>query len=240
MSDPLLSIVVPCYNEQDNIAPLCASIAKALGAEIEYEVILVDDASTDATMAAIREAARMHAQVRWLSFEMNAGQSAATDAGLRACRGRYIAMLDADLQNDPADIPDLLAHVRAGDCDVACGSRVAQRKDNWLRRLSSRVANSVRSAILRDGMSDSASSLRVFRCECVSRLRLFNGMHRFFPALFKMDGFLVREYPARHHDRYSGQSKYGLWNRLVKVIPDLLAVRWMQSRGLRYKIRERS
>jgi len=202
-------------------------------------VILVNDGSSDGTLRAMNEVHEKDERIHIIDFERNAGETAATDAGIRSARGRFVVVMDADLQNDPLDIPALLAKVRSEGFDMACGTRVKVRKDNWLRRISSRIANCVRNKLSDENISDSGCTFRAFRRECFKNIKLYEGMHRFLPTLFKIEGFTVCEVPVRHHDRFAGKSKYGVWNRVFKSFIDLLAVRWMKKRRLGYKIRER-
>ena len=240
MQSPLVSIVVPCYNEEGNIVPLTDAIRNALKDEgFDYEVILVNDGSRDRTLQVMREVREKDDRIRIIDFEKNAGETAGIDAGVRGARGQFVVVMDADLQNDPLDIPALLAKVRSDGFDVACGTRVKVRKDSWLRRISSRIANYVRNKLSDEDISDSGCTFRAFRRECFNNIKLYTGMHRFLPTLFRIEGFTICEVPVRHHDRFAGKSKYGVWNRVFKAFADLLAVRWMKKRHLNYRIRER-
>jgi len=228
---PFLSLVVPLYNEEDNVAPMQAEIAEAL-AEIDYELVLVDDGSTDSTVANIRR----DSNVRVLEFEKNCGQSAAMYAGIHAARGEVIALIDGDLQNDPADIPKLLLEIESG-ADLACGYR-AKRKDTTFKRLQSRVANNVRKRFVGDGVRDTGCTLKAMRRECREGLIPFTGMHRFIPALIKSMGYKVTETAVNHRARQFGVSKYGFGNRAIRATRDMFGVRWLNSR--RFKIRFKS
>ncbi len=240
MSRPRLSIAVPVKDEEDNIRPLVEACREALGALYEHtELILVDDGSTDASLARIQEVAAEDPRVRWIQFEAGCGQSAALDAGFRAARGDYVAMMDADRQNDPADLPAMVERLDAGDCDCVCGIR-AKRQDTWLRRISSRIGNGTRNWLTRESIRDVGCSLRVFRRELLDGLKMYQGMHRFLPTLLRLEGARIAEIPVRHHPRTRGQAKYGVWNRLFRGLRDIFAVRWMQSRHLRYRIQARS
>lgn len=233
-----LSVVTPAHNEAGNLPQLLDEIAAALAAIREKcEVILIDDGSTDDTMLVIREQVKKHPELRVLSLRQRAGQTAALDAGLRHARGAFIATLDADLQNDPADIPRLLNVLLSQECGLVNGWR-ANRRDPWIRLVSTRVANGVRNWLTREQIHDSACGLKVFRRECIDRLKLFNGMHRFLPTLVKMDGHRVVEVPVNHRPRRAGKAKYGVLNRVFKALRDVFAVRWMQQRMLRYECRE--
>ena len=192
----------------------------------------MDDGSTDATVAAIAATPR----IRVLQFAKNAGQSAAMYAGLHAAHGRVAVLIDGDLQNDPADIPKLLAEVERG-ADLVCGYR-AVRKDTTVKRLTSRIANTVRSRFTKDGVRDTGCTLKAMRRECVHALVPFKGMHRFIPALIKGAGYKLVEVPVNHRPRKFGLSKYGLGNRAVRATVDMFGVRWLLSRQLNYKTRE--
>jgi glycosyltransferase involved in cell wall biosynthesis len=231
-----LSVVIPAYNEEANVEACyreVRGVLEALGQP--FEVLFVDDGSTDGTFAVLAGLARADRRLRVLRFRRNAGQTAALDAGFRAARGDVIITLDADLQNDPADIPRLLAALAASD--VACGWRI-NRRDPWTKRVASRVANRVRQTVTGDGIHDTGCTLKAFRREALARLRLYRGMHRFLPALVRLDGFRVTEVPVGHRPRRAGQSKYGNWGRLWTGLADLWAVRWMARRHLRYEIDE--
>ena len=229
MSD--VSVVVPLYNEEESVAILQRELTDALSG-LDYEIIFVDDGSRDETVSRIAPDAR----VRVLRFEKNAGQSAAIFAGLEAVRSEVAVLIDGDLQNDPADIPRLLAEISRG-ADLVCGYR-AQRKDTLLKRLTSRVANFVRSRFTRDGVRDTGCTLKAMRRDCIAALVPFKGMHRFMPALIKGAGYRLVEIPVNHRPRRFGQSKYGLGNRAVRATIDMFGVRWLLSRRLNYKLRE--
>jgi dolichol-phosphate mannosyltransferase len=236
---PKLSLVIPCHNEEKNLRPLAAAIRAALDPlGIPYEVVVTDDASTDGSWAILRELAGADPRIRVLRFQANCGESAASWAGMKAARGAWIATLDADLQNDPAELPKFLAALEGADC--VCGTRVESRGegDSWLRILSSRIANAVRNRLSGDSIADAGCTYRVFRRECVGNVKFFKGAHRFLPTLIRMEGFRVVEIPIRNHPRFAGRSHYGVWNRLFKSFADLLAVRWMKKRWIRYEVVE--
>ena len=226
-----VSVVVPLFNEEENVPILQAELATALAGR-DYEIIFVDDGSSDATVSRIAADER----VRVLHFAQNAGQSAAMYAGLHATRGRIAVLIDGDLQNDPTDIPKLLAEIERG-ADLAAGYR-AQRKDTVVKRLTSRIANAVRSRFTKDGVRDTGCTLKAMRRECIRALVPFKGMHRFIPALIKGAGFRIVEVPVNHRPRKFGVSKYGLGNRAVRATVDMFGVRWLLSRQLNYKTRE--
>jgi len=233
-----LSVVAPAHNEAENLPRLLAEIAAALaGLGQPWEVIITDDASTDGTADVLRDLRNEYPQLRVLSMPRRSGQTAALDAGLRHARGVFVATLDADLQNDPADIPRMLDVLAAQQCDFVNGWR-AHRRDPWIRLVSTRIANGVRNWLTHEQIHDSACGLKVFRRECIDRLKLFNGMHRFLPTLVKMEGYRVVEVPVNHRPRTAGRAKYGVLNRVFKALRDAFAVRWMQQRTVRYECRE--
>ena len=231
MSD--VSVVVPLYNEEQSVAMLQRELADALTG-LDYEIIFVDDGSQDKTGARIAANPR----TRVLHFEKNAGQSAAIFAGLQAVRSEIAVLIDGDLQNDPADIPRLLAEISRG-ADLVCGYR-ARRKDTLLKRITSRVANFVRSRFTRDGVRDTGCTLKAMRRDCIGALVPFKGMHRFIPALVKGAGYRLVEIPVNHRPRRFGQSKYGLGNRALRATVDMFGVRWLLSRRLNYQVRDDS
>lgn len=241
-SRPWVSVVIPIKDERENLAPLTEQLLKVLGAREEtrsaaFEIIYVDDGSTDGSGPFLDALAAQHPEVRVLHFDRNYGQTSAFDAGFRHARGELVATLDGDLQFDPADLPKLLP--LATQYDLVCGWR-KDRHDSLVRKLSSRIAYLVRSTVTGDRIHDTGCSLKVFRRPVVERLQLFEGLHRFFPALAQMHGFTVAEVPVRHYPRVHGRSKYGIGNRLFRSLYDLVAVRWMQSRVLRYRLRSDS
>jgi len=233
---PEISIVIPAYNEEESLIPLASAITEIFATlGVAYELLFVDDGSEDDTAQVLRELAAKHLQVRIMRFRQNAGQSAALDAGFKQARGRVVVTLDADLQNDPRDIPRLLERLK--DYDVVCGIRQG-RQDTWLRRMSSTFANNLRRRVLHDDIVDVGCSLRAYRRHCLTSIKLYNGMHRFLPVLLQIEGFHIDQVPVRHHPRQHGQSKYNMHNRAWRALVDLLAVRWMQSRQLHYEIIE--
>jgi dolichol-phosphate mannosyltransferase len=237
---PELSFVIPCHNEQDNLRPLMQAIREVAGTVGRtFEIVITDDCSQDRSWTVLQELAAADPRVRALRFARNAGQSAAMWAGLQAARGRYLVTLDADLQNDPKDLPKLLEGLRNFDC--VCGSRVESRRqgDNFIRIASSRIANWVRNTLSGEEISDAGCCFRAFKRECIGNLKFFKGMHRFLPTLFKIEGYTVTEVPISTNPRRAGQTHYGVWNRLFASFYDLLAVRWMKKRMFRYEIAER-
>jgi len=231
-----LSVVVPVYDEADNIEPLHREIDAALATwEGRVEFIYVDDGSRDGSGERLMELAKRDQRVRVIRFDGNHGQSAALDAGFRAVEGEFTVTLDADLQNDPADIPRMLEVLDRAD--VVNGVRMG-RRDSLVRKISSRIANGFRNWITRESVTDVGCSLRVMRSSYLRKVRLYRGMHRFLPTLLRMEGATVIEVPVSHRIRRHGVSKYGISNRLFVGIVDVFAVRWMQSRRLRYRIEE--
>jgi glycosyltransferase involved in cell wall biosynthesis len=228
---PDISVVIPLYNEQDNVPALQRELAAAL-AVLSHEIVFVDDGSQDQTLARIERTPA----VRVLAFEKNAGQSAAMYAGIHAARGDVIVLLDGDLQNDPADIPRLLAEIGNG-ADLVCGYRV-KRRDNLAKKISSRVANSIRSRFTRDGVRDTGCTLKAMRRDCRQALVPFRGMHRFIPALVKGAGYKIVEIPVNHRPRVHGESKYKFGSRVLKATRDMFGVRWLLTRQLMYRVRD--
>jgi glycosyltransferase involved in cell wall biosynthesis len=241
MTNPVtLSLVIPCYNEQDNLQPLAAAIREAVDPlSLSYEIIITDDCSKDKSWEILKKLAASDPRIRVQRFAFNCGESAASWAGLKAARGQYLVTLDADLQNDPKDLPKFLEALKQFDC--VCGTRVASRGqgDNFIRIASSRIANWVRNRLSGEQISDAGCTYRAFKRECVENLKFFKGMHRFLPTLFKIEGFTVTEIPVSNNPRFAGQSHYGVWNRLFASFYDLLAVRWMKKRMFLFKVAER-
>lgn len=231
-----ISIVIPFYNEEPNLEPLRHRlISSCEDVGLPFEVILVDDGSTDNGGNIARALAARDSRIRVLSIETRSGQSAALDVGFRAARHSTIITMDADLQNDPDDIPLLLE--RLAEADAVCGIRMT-RNDNWVRRISSRIANRVRDRITGDHVTDTGCSLKAYRAEYLRRLKLYTGLHRFLPTLLRIEGARVVEVPVRHHPRAAGRSKYGIGNRALVGLRDCFAVRWMRDRHLRYRIKD--
>jgi dolichol-phosphate mannosyltransferase len=229
-----VSVVIPVCNEQDNVLPLAREIHAALEGRYRYETIFVDDGSTDGTAAAVRAAHQDGMpEIRLIRHSVRSGQSAAVATGTREARAPWIATLDGDGQNDPGDIPNLLAavlHASAPRLRLVMGNRTT-RRDTWLRRLSSRVANGVRGWMLEDGTPDTGCGIKVFDRAVFMDMPRFNHMHRFMPALYQREGYEVVSVPVNHRERTRGQSKYGLHNRLWVGIVDLFGVMWLIRRA---------
>jgi glycosyltransferase involved in cell wall biosynthesis len=233
---PELSVVIPVYNEEENLPHLWPELRGVLDdLGLPAEVIFVDDGSRDRSAELVRGFMTADPRVRLVRLKANAGETAATDAGVKSARGRIVVTMDADLQNDPHDIPALLQHLK--EYDAVTGWRVNRADgDSWVRRLSSRIANRVRNALSDENIQDSGCTFRAFRRECLKSLVLYTGFHRFIPTLLRMEGYRVIEIPVRHRPRRFGQSKYGIRNRAMRAFVDLFVVRWMKSRMLRYEI----
>lgn len=233
-----VSIVIPVLDEAESLSPLLREIELAMASTgLLYEIVAVNDGSRDASLSVLLARARTDGHLRVLSRLRRGGQSAALAAGFRAARGDVVVTLDADLQNDPADIPRVLAALDGDDSgekggerwDVVSGVR-RDRRDTWVRRVSSRIANGVRSRVLDDGIRDVGCSLKAYRRKVLLDLPFFDGMHRFLPALTRLRGARVREIEVGHRPRRFGQSKYGIRNRLGRGIADLLGVLWLRRR----------
>jgi glycosyltransferase involved in cell wall biosynthesis len=233
-----LSVVIPVYNEEENLPLLWPELRGVLdGLGLSYEVIFVDDGSGDRSAEIIRGFRDADARARLVRLKENAGETAATDAGFKATQGRCVVVMDADLQNDPHDIPRLLHELE--QWDAVSGWRVKRGDgDSLARRISSRLANRVRNWISAESVQDSGCTFRAFRRECLRDLVLYRGFHRFIPTLLRMRGHRVVEIPVNHRPRRFGRSKYGVLNRVFVAFADLLVVRWMKSRLLRYEVGE--
>lgn len=227
-----ISIVIPLYNEADTIEPLGHSIINTMQGQ-SYEVIFVDDGSIDGSTQKLDAWCSRYPNFRTIHFKKNAGQTAALDAGFKHASGKYVVSMDADMQNDPADIPKLLD--KLDSYDMVCGWR-QKRNDPWIKRISSTVANFIRNKLSQEDIKDTGCSLKAYRKECLDRIKLYHGMHRFLPTLFKMEGFTVTEIVVNHYPRRFGKSKYGISNRAFRAFIDLLAVRWMKKRTLHYEV----
>jgi glycosyltransferase involved in cell wall biosynthesis len=233
-----LSVVIPVYNEEASLTPLWSELRPVLeGLGLAFEVVFVDDGSRDRSAEIIRSFREADRRVRLVRLKTNGGETAATDAGLKVARGGRVVVMDADLQNDPRDIPMLLSHLDRWD--AVTGWRVDRAAgDNLVRRASSRIANGIRNWMSDESIHDSGCTFRAFRRECLRGLVLYRGFHRFIPTLLKMRGYRVLEVPVGHRPRRFGRSKYGVLNRAVVAFADLLVIRWMKARLLRYEVVE--
>ena len=232
-----LSIVIPVFNEEENLPILIPKLIDVLSQfGSPYEVIFVDDGSTDESRIILKEFAYKYPYIRILGLKENRGLSTALYAGFKETRGKIIVTLDSDLQNDPMDIPKLLTYL--DQYDMATGWRI-NRQDPWLKEISSKVANAIRNRISGEAIKDSACTLRAFKRECIQEIPVFNGMHRFLSTLVKMKGYRIIEVPVTHHPRRFGRSKYNIRNRAWRAFIDLLGVRWLKSRRIDYEIEER-
>lgn len=240
MSDPIyFSLVIPAFNEQEVIPTLLTRVEQSL-TQIgrPFEVIIIDDGSTDQTPQLLAEAMTHLPWLRVMRMKQNASQSAAFEAGFAAARGEILATIDADLQNDPEELPRLVKLLEDNpNVDMITGWR-KDRQDTRFRRWQSRQANRIRNWITQETVNDSASSLKLYRAHCVKGLKLFKGAHRYFPTLVKMRGYTVLETPVKHSQRFAGTAKYGFGNRAFVGIYDLIGVRWLKKRWLRYECNE--
>ena len=233
---PEVSIIIPVFNERENLVLLDEQITKHMKQlNKDYEVILVDDGSNDGSAEVIRILKNCNSRLRLIQFGHNHGQTAAFSAGFDKARGDTIITMDADLQNSPADIPLLLEAIK--EYDVVCGWRY-KRNDPWIKKISSKIANTVRNSLTEETIEDTGCSLNAFRRECFKNIKFYNGMHRFFPTLMKMEGFSVTQVKVDHYPRIYGHSKYNIRNRLFASFKDLLAIRWMKKRQIKYDIVE--
>lgn len=231
-----LSVVLPAYNEASCLEGTVRELVGVLDSSgHEWEIVVVDDGSTDRTPGILRNLAESISGLRWIRLKKNSGQSAAMVAGFRESRGDAIVTMDSDGQNDPADIPRLVSELDG--CDCCCGYR-ASRQDTASKRLASRLANVVRNAVLGENIIDTGCSLKAFKAELVRELNVWDGMHRFFPTLFMMKGARIKQIPVRHRPRQGGRSKYTNWGRLWRTIRDLRGVLWLKARSRPFKVRD--
>ncbi len=228
------SVVIPLKNEEENIIDLVNELEPVMmGLNQPWELICVDDGSTDQTLNVLKSLNKDY--LKTLVFNKNYGQSSAFDAGFKAARGEFVITLDGDRQNDPADIPKMVEKMDVAD--LVCGHRV-NRKDPITKKITSRIANAIRGGLCDDQVQDTGCSLKVYRSSCLKKIKMFNGMHRFLPALFKIEGFKIAEVPVNHRERTHGTTKYNFLNRSFNTISDMLAVRWMKKRHLNYTVQE--
>ena len=231
----LASVVVPFFNEEDNVRLLAERIGAVFAQlpEYDYECLFVNDGSKDGTRSEIDKLAAANPRIRPIHLVQNRGQSAALVAGMRRAKGDFILTLDGDLQNDPCDFPKFLELLKTYDC--VCGYR-AKRNDSWVRKVSSRIANRVREAILKDGIRDSGCGSKGFRRRCVEHIVPFNGAHRFFAVMMRTAGMTIAECEVTHHPRIHGVSKYGIHNRLWRGLYDLVGVSWLKKRYVKFQV----
>ena len=230
------SVVIPIHNEEENIQELVSEIEPALESLGQpWELICVDDGSTDRSLLILQELCKSKPYLRILSFKRNYGQSSAFAAGFEYAHGAFVITLDGDGQNDPSDIPQLAGAI--GDYDMVVGWRV-HRRDPWNKRIISKLSNWVRSRVCKDEMHDTGCSLKIYRKDSLKKIKMYKGMHRFLPALFRMEGLRVREIPVKHRERKHGVTKYHFLNRSIGPILDMFMVRWMLGRTLRHEVRE--
>ncbi len=232
-----ISVVVPVFNEEENLPVLIPKLVEVLNnLGYKYEMIFVDDGSYDESRTILKRMKSQYPMLRIIGLKENKGLSTALIAGIKEAKGDKIVTLDSDLQNDPEDIPRLLGYL--DQYDMATGWR-EKREDPWLKRVSSKVANHIRNLITKEEVKDSACTLRAFKKTCFRDIPIFNGMHRFLPTLFKMNGLKVIEVPVSHQPRRFGKSKYNIRNRAFKSFCDLTGVIWLKKRHIQYEVDER-
>lgn len=228
------SVIIPLKNEESCIADLIEELEPVMnGLKQTWELICIDDGSTDQTRLILKNLTTQKPYLKLICFDRNYGQSSAFEAGFKAACGTLVITLDGDGQNDPADIPKLLSHIE--ECDLVCGIRTI-RRDSWSKRFISRWANCFRNWVCADDIRDTGCSLKVYRRACLGQIKMYHGMHRFLPTLFKYEGYRVKQLPVHHRPRLRGISKYHFFNRSFNTIADLCAVNWMRKRRLHYKI----
>lgn len=231
-----ISVVIPVFNEAENLRALFAELCSALSPlACPYEIWFVDDGSTDGSLAVIRDLAALYPQVRYLAFKKNTGQSAALAGGFQQASGDVIVTLDADLQNDPADIPALLGYY--GEYDMVTGWR-KNRQDSWSKKVGSKLGNAFRNRMTAETIHDTGCSLKIMRGDMLRKIKMFRGLHRFLPTLMRLEGARVIEVPVNHRPRLHGVSKYTNWRRGIEGFLDVLAVKWMLKRHLSIEIKE--
>jgi dolichol-phosphate mannosyltransferase len=228
------SVVIPLKNEEGNIAALIEELEPVMSKlGKEWELICIDDGSTDQTWLMLQQLSKQKPYLKLIKFRKNYGQSSGFDAGFKKAQGEFVISLDGDGQNDPSDIPRLLALIPS--CDLVCGIRL-KRKDTFVKRITSKIANRIRNALIQDGVQDTGCSLKVYRKSALEKIKLYHGMHRFLPALFKIEGFSIKQIEVNHRERRKGKSNYNFFNRSFNTLADLWAVRWMKKRHLSYHI----
>lgn len=235
-----VSVVVPVYNEEACVELLVERTCGVMdGTGMRYELILVDDGSRDRSVALATALMPARPALRLIRLRKNSGQTVAMDVGFKAARGRIVVSMDGDLQNDPVEIPRLLKILDRGEAEMVTGIRI-RRRDNWVRRIASRIGNGFRNVVTGDRIDDVGCSLRVFRRECLEGLPVFKGMHRFFPTLVRMQGFRVQQVPVAHRPRPYGQTKYSIGNRMWSGMMDCFGVRWLKSRARSVRVQTAS
>lgn len=231
-----ISVIIPVYNEKENIVPMIEKIEIALKKQFEsYEIIYINDGSTDGSEELLNQLAEKNEKLKPYHFTANNGQTAALAAGFKKCKGEFVVTMDGDMQTDPEDIYVLLPYMK--NYDMVNGKR-ATREDGISRKVASKLGNGIRNWITEDNIQDTGCPLKMFKKEVVKSFELFNGMHRFLPTLSRIYGYSVIEVPVRHYDRQFGVSKYQTWGRALRGFKDALAVKWIKSRVLKYKIKE--
>lgn len=232
------SVVIPLKDEEGNIQDLVNELEPVMCLlKEEWELICIDDGSTDNTAQILNDLTKKKKYLKVITFAKNYGQSSAFDAGFKAAKGEFVITLDGDRQNDPADIPKLVAAINNND--LVCGHRV-NRKDPLSKKVTSFFANRIRSRLCRDEVHDTGCSLKIYRTSCLQHIKMYHGMHRFLPALFGIEGFRVSEIPVNHRERTKGKTKYNFLNRSFNTIADMIAVRWMYNRQLRYQLKQKN
>lgn len=227
------SVVIPMKNEEENVRELIEELEPVMQSLGEpWELLIIDDGSTDETKSILLELKKTRPHIKIIAFEGNYGQSSGFDAGFKIAQGQWIITLDGDRQNDPKDITKMIPLTQ--DADLVCGQRI-QRRDPWHKRITSSIANAIRSRLCHDGIHDTGCSLKIYRTSSLREIKLFEGMHRFLPALFQIEGFKVVEVPVNHRERVRGVSKYNIFNRSLNTVVDMFAVMWMRKRHLRYR-----
>jgi dolichol-phosphate mannosyltransferase len=230
------SVVVPVFNEAENLYPLFDEIQAAMTrVGRPYEIIWIDDGSTDNSLEIIKKFSQQNPDSHCIAFARNRGQSAALSAGIARAKGKYVITMDSDRQNDPMDVINMAPLLE--DYDMVTGWRKNRHDSAW-KKFSSRFANAVRNRLSEETIKDTGCSLKIMKSEYLKRIKMFNGMHRFLPTLMKMEGASVIEIPVNHRPRIKGESKYGTWDRAFSGLADLLAVRWMKKKHIKYNIKE--
>lgn len=230
------SVVIPFKNEEENVGLVVQETADTMKSlDQPWELIVIDDGSTDKTLTSLIEMKSMFSEMKIIVFSQNAGQSSAFEAGFKAASGEFIITLDGDGQNDPRDIPLMIETSQQG-YDLVVGRR-ANRKDSFSKKWISRISNFIRSKVCKDGISDTGCSLKLYRRSCLDQIKMYEGMHRFIPALFVIEGFSIKQIDVNHRPRFKGKSKYNFLNRSIHPLIDMFVVYWMRKRSLKYTIK---